>query len=105
MRWVPGWRAVFFLVAGMLGAPGTAPAEGDPDAGEQKAAVCAGCHGPEGVSLSPEVPNLAGQKETYMINALQAYQSGLRNNPLMKSMVQGLSEQDIEDLAAYYSRL
>ncbi len=79
-------------------------AEGDPAAGKQKSAKCAGCHGPDGNSASPNFPSLAGQYEDYIIHALESYKSGARTNPIMKGMAAPLSEQDIEDLAAYYSQ-
>lgn len=81
---------------------------GDPAAGEQKARTCAGCHGTEGISMSPIYPNLAGQKEQYFISAMQAYKSQERkggNAAVMWGMAAGLSDQDIEDLAAYYASL
>lgn len=104
MRVVAGWKTMV-LLAGMLGLTGAAAAEGDTGAGREKAAVCGGCHGEQGISVSPEVPNLAGQKAQYLVAALKAYQSGLRRHPLMSSIAAGLSEQDMEDLAAYYSSL
>ncbi|HXH03723.1 MAG TPA: cytochrome c [Candidatus Competibacteraceae bacterium] len=85
-----------------LGAPALA---GDPAAGKAKAAACAACHGPEGVSPNPEWPNLAGQKEKYLINQLKAFKSGTRSNPMMSPMATPLSDTDIEDLAAYFSSL
>jgi cytochrome c553 len=83
---------------------GTVQAEGDPAAGKQKSAKCAGCHGPNGNSASPNFPRLAGQYEDYVILALESYKSGARTNPIMKGMAAPLSKQDIEDLAAYYSQ-
>ncbi|MEA3413272.1 MAG: cytochrome c [Pseudomonadota bacterium] len=77
----------------------------DPDAGKRKSAVCAGCHGPQGIAVAPNFPNLAGQNRTYLIAAIQAYQSGKRNDPIMKGMVAALSQADVEDLAAYFSAL
>lgn len=77
----------------------------DPDAGKQKSSVCAGCHGPQGIAVAPNFPNLAGQNQNYLIAAIQAYQSGKRNDPIMKGMVAPLSQADVEDLAAYYSAL
>ena len=74
-------------------------------AGKAKAVVCTGCHGADGVSVVPNYPNLAGQKEAYLVKALKDYQSGARNEPLMVPIVQGLSEEDIRNLAAYFSSL
>ena len=76
---------------------------GDAAAGAKKATTCMACHGKDGISIADIYPNLAGQKEKYLIGAIKAYKSGERNNPLMKPMVAPLSDADIENLAAYYS--
>lgn len=78
-------------------------AAGDPAAGRAKSATCAACHGPDGNSVSPSFPRLAGQNEDYIQHALSSYQNGSRNNPIMKGMAQPLSKQDVADLAAYFS--
>lgn len=75
----------------------------DITAGEQKAATCIACHGPKGKSSNAQWPNLAAQQSTYIINQLQAFKTGTRNNPMMQSMAANLSDDDINDLAAYYS--
>lgn len=77
--------------------------KGSAEAGKQKAMVCAGCHGFDGNSTSPQYPKLAGQHELYLVKALRAYQTGLRKDPLMRQLVAYLSDEDIEDLAAYYA--
>jgi cytochrome c553 len=83
-------------------------AQGDPDAGKQKNAMCAGCHGIAGFRTAyPEVysvPKLGGQSEAYLVNALKAYKAGERNHPSMMAIAASLSEKDMADLAAYYSR-
>lgn len=76
---------------------------GDAAAGEAKSANCTGCHGKNGKSNNPNYPNLAGQKEAYLIKATKAYRDGERKDPMMSSMVSGLSDADIEDLAAFYA--
>jgi len=77
---------------------------GDPTAAAQKAkTLCAGCHGPEGISTNPLWPNLAGQKEQYFVKALKEYRDGIRLDPNMAAMAQGLGDKEIEDLAAYYA--
>ncbi len=86
-------------------ATGTTQAAGDASAGRAKAAVCAACHGPNGVSANPQWPNLAGQKDLYMIKQLKAFRDGTRVDPLMSAQAQPLSDRDIEDLAAYFSSL
>ncbi len=73
--------------------------------GKTKAASCVGCHGAVGIGLTQEFPNLAGQQSAYLLKQMQAFKSGARNNPTMKAMVAGLSEKDMENLAAYYSSL
>lgn len=76
---------------------------GDPVAGKEKAETCAGCHGEGGVSSDENFPKLAGQYESYLVEALRGYKSGSRNNPMMTGMVSGLSDEDIENIAAYYA--
>lgn len=73
--------------------------------GKVKAVVCAGCHGSNGIGLSQEFPNLAGQKEGYLLKQLRAFKSGTRSDPSMKAMVEALNETDMSNLAAYYSSL
>jgi cytochrome c553 len=70
--------------------------------GATKAAVCAACHGPNGNSVNPEWPRLAGQNAVYVAEQLRLFRSGVRNNPVMKPLAGGLSDQDIDDLAVYY---
>ena len=77
----------------------------DAKAGEAKAVACTGCHGPKGISFAPDVPNLAGQKEAYLAKAIKYYKTGERKNPMMAGMVGGLSDEDIANLAAYFSSL
>jgi len=78
---------------------------GDPDAGKARSASCAGCHGAYGISNSPMFPNLAGQKELYLVSALKQYRDGVRNNPMMSGMAKGLSDADIANIASYYTNL
>jgi cytochrome c553 len=78
-------------------------AEGDIEAGKQKSTACAACHGADGNSVNPEWPKLAGQSEKYLIKQLKDYKDEKRVNPLMSGQVAALSEQDMEDLAAYFS--
>ena len=78
---------------------------GDAAAGKSKAMMCAGCHGPAGISNNDMWPNLAGQKQGYLASSLKAYRSGERKNAMMAGMARGLSDADIANLAAYYSSL
>jgi cytochrome c553 len=76
---------------------------GDAAAGKAKSSNCTGCHGMNGKSTMPTNPNLAGQKEAYLVKAIKAYRDGQRKDPMMSSMVSGLSDADVEDLAAFYA--
>lgn len=68
-------------------------------------ATCVACHGQDGISVAPIYPNLAGQKEQYLITQLQAFRDGTRVNPIMNPMAKGLSDTDIANLALYLSSL
>lgn len=76
---------------------------GDAAVGRAKSATCAACHGPDGNSPSPGFPKLAGQHESYIAKQLREFKSGKRVNATMNAMVLPLSEQDIDDLAAYFA--
>lgn len=78
---------------------------GDIQAGKSKTATCSACHGANGISMIPMYPNLAGQKEQYLILQLKAFRDGERKNMQMSPMAAGLSDTDIENLAAYYASL
>ena len=77
-------------------------ARGSVEAGQQKSQTCAACHGPDGNSVTPEWPSLAGQHPAYIVNQLQAYKNGERQDPGMVGFASMLSEQDMWDIAAYY---
>ena len=78
---------------------------GDPAAGKAKAVTCQACHGVEGISPNELWPNLAGQKEAYLIKSIRSFRDGSRTEPLMAPMVAPLSDKDIEDVAAFFSSL
>jgi len=80
-----------------------AHAGGDPVAGKTKAEPCAACHAADGNSVMPDWPKLAGQSAKYLEQQLAAFKSGARKNALMAPMATGLSEQDMADLAVYFS--
>ncbi len=80
-----------------------AQAQGDAAAGQSKAAVCVACHGLDGNSPNPEWPKLAGQHPGYIVKQLVDFKSGARNNPTMNSIAASLSDQDIDDLSAFYA--
>jgi cytochrome c553 len=94
---------IFPLSLALAVAGGTAQASGDAEAGKQKSAACAACHGADGNSVNPQWPKLAGQHVSYLVKQLQAFKSGDRENALMSPQAQNLSEQDMADLAAYYA--
>lgn len=84
----------------------TAFAKGDPEAGKQKSGPCVACHQTDGNSATPAWPKIAGQHESYLIQQLKEMRKGdqgKRSNPAMYGVVSTLSDQDIEDLAAYYA--
>ncbi len=90
-----------------LVAAGAPAAEGNAKAGAQKRSMCEGCHGiPMYRTAFPEVysvPKLGGQHAAYIIKALQEYKAKDRSHPSMRAIAAGLSDQDMADLAAYYS--
>ncbi len=93
------------LSLGLAATAGMAQAGGDAAAGKAKAASCAGCHGANGVSNNPLWPNLAGQKDAYLVKQMKAFKDGSRKDPMMSPMAKPLSDADIDNLAAYYSTM
>jgi len=90
-----------FLVAASSGACGA----GDVKAGRMKAQMCQACHGMDGLSKTPDAPNIAGQTEQYLAAQLQAFKTGIRKNDAMSVVAPALSDADIDDLAAYFSAI
>ena len=94
------------MTAAIALSPMAAMAAGDAAAGQGKAMVCAACHGQDGNAMIPTYPNLAGQNAAYLEMALKGYRSQERTGlqaTIMYGMAANLSDQDIADLAAYYS--
>lgn len=83
----------------------SANAAGDAKVGQEKAALCMGCHGEKGVSVDPNTyPNLAGQFAGYIKKQIGDFQAGRRNDDTMSGMAATIaSKQDLEDIAAYFS--
>ena len=75
----------------------------DARAGRAKAIACQACHGMDGLSKHPEAPHLAGQIENYLAKSLRDYQTGERKNEMMTIVAKDLSDDDIANLAAFYS--
>ena len=80
-----------------------AAAEGDASAGQAKSAICAACHGADGNSVVPNWPKLAGQHTGYMVRQVTLIKSGARNIPEMVGIVATMSDEDIKDIAAWFS--
>lgn len=98
-------RAVLALVA-VLALP-AAHAAGNPEAGREKGNTCMGCHGiPNYNNAYPtyRVPRLGGQHPEYIVAALKEYRAGSRPHPTMRAQATSLSDQDIEDIAAYLAK-
>lgn len=100
----PASLAGLFLLAAGLALAGPASAKGSAEAGQAKSLTCSACHGADGNSFNPEWPSLAGQHESYIVKTLQAFKSGTRQNVLMSGLAMPLTDQDIADLAAYFSQ-
>lgn len=90
-----------FSAAALLLAP-AAHAEGDVAQGSKKAVACQVCHGKGGRSTDPTYPILAGQHAAYIVKQLKAFRAGTRKDPIMNGMAAPLSDQDMEDVAAYF---
>ncbi|HXG04357.1 MAG TPA: c-type cytochrome [Candidatus Binatia bacterium] len=88
------------LAAGAAAMPAV---DGDIEAGRRKAGACAACHGRDGHSLIPTVPSLAAQPALYTYYQLIQFQTGRRRSPEMAPFVADLSDQDMQDLSAYYA--
>ncbi|KPG97584.1 MULTISPECIES: cytochrome c [Pseudomonas] len=86
-----------------VGISGFAHAAGDAAAGQAKAAVCGACHGPDGNSMAPNFPKLAGQGERYLTKQLHDIKSGKRTVLEMTGLLTNLSDQDLADIAAYFA--
>ncbi|GGF64624.1 c-type cytochrome [Alteromonas lipolytica] len=103
-------KKLCLLVCLTLGFTASVTAEGDPEAGKAKSAVCAACHGPDGNSMIDMNPKIAGQHANYLAKQLTEFRLASstggaegRNNAVMNGMAAPLSDQDIADLAAYFS--
>lgn len=96
-------NVLFALATAAIAWPGVSAVAGDAAAGQAKSAVCAACHGVDGNSINPEWPNIAGQHPEYIVQSIEAYQTGKRDNVLMTAQAMALSPEDTADLAAYFS--
>ena len=96
-------ESVALYYASQTPAPRSAPAAGDPKKGEPLTAVCGGCHGEGGVSTDAATPSLASQDPQYLTAAIKAYRTTRRKNDTMSRMVANLTDQEIDDIVAYYA--
>ena len=92
-------------VAGLAALVSFPSVAADIAAGKAKSAVCAACHGPEGISFIPTYPNLAGQKAAYTYKQLKDFKEKRRKDPVMIAQSAGLSDEDMKNIAAYYESL
>jgi cytochrome c553 len=97
-------RAAAVAATLLLAAGGPAWSQ-DAAAGRAKAQACAVCHGPNGISTAPDAPNIAGQPAIYLAAQLRAYRSGARKHEVMAVMAKPLSDDDIQNLAAWYASI
>ncbi|MEO0367492.1 MAG: c-type cytochrome [Pseudomonadota bacterium] len=98
----------FFLILSLLTlsvVPTSSFAKGDAEAGKNKSVTCAACHGADGNSAIPLNPNLAGQVPGYISAQLAAFKSGERQNAIMMGQSINLTQEDMDDLDAYYASL
>lgn len=98
---------LWLLAAALVAVAGTANAAGDAGRGRAIAEdrACGACHGAQGVSAMPEIPSLAGQPEEFITLQMILFREKLRQAPPMPDLAQGLADQEIEDLAAYFAML
>lgn len=100
--------ATLLMIPALMLSPTPAAAEGDPARGEALTYTCLGCHGIEGYRNaypSFRVPKLGGQKAAYLVESLKGYRDGLRQHTTMHAQAVSMSDQDMEDIAAYLATL
>ncbi|WP_133492996.1 c-type cytochrome [Alcanivorax sp. 24] len=93
---------IVIMAMAIIGSPASGQAV-DVAAGQKKARACFACHGEDGIAVIPGTPHLAGQDHDYLAKALRDYQRGHRQDPTMRSMAASLTDQDILNIAAYFS--
>jgi len=99
-------RFLVGLAGLVLAIPGAGAAQaGDAVLGREKAKMCQACHGIDGVAKIPTAPHIAGESEVYLETQLKAFRSGARTHEIMSLIAQQLSDEDIDNLAAWYSSI
>lgn len=94
---------VLWLTAVSALAADAAVAAPNPHAGAAISAQCAICHGSNGISVAANIPNIAGQRFPYLVARMKAFKNGTVQSATMNEMARSLSEEQIEDLSAYYA--
>jgi cytochrome c553 len=97
------FSVLLFSIILQFGMLATSHAKGDSKAGKSKAIACQVCHGKGGRSFNPLYPVLAGQHAQYIVKQLKAFQSKERKNPIMNEIAAPLTEEDMEDLGAFFN--
>ena len=98
-------RGLILVLAALAVTSPFAQAAGDSTAGRTVMVKCQSCHGKDGLGRLPYAPNLAGQKQDYLVKSLMAYKAGERNSVMMSIAVKRLSDEDIANVAAYYAAI
>lgn len=98
-------RLWVMVLAATLAGSTIAQAGGDPLAGQKKVAKCIVCHGRDGIGKTPDAPNLAGQKEAYILRSFASYKSGERKNEQMAVIAKSVGDAELADIAAYYAAI
>lgn len=98
-------RGFVVSLAAFVACSTAAEAAGDAVLGKKVMLKCQVCHGKDGLAKLPDAPNIAGQKEAYLVKALTAFKAGERKNEQMTIVIKGLSDEDIANVAAYYSSI
>ena len=96
-------KKIAIAAALLAGLTGVVHAAGDAGAGKDKAASCVACHGPDGNSIAPNFPNLAGQSESLLYKQLKDFKEGKRSDPTMNAMVMPLDDQAMQDVSAFFA--
>ena len=96
---------ISILVASILCCGSDKPLAADAAAGRSKASMCAPCHGIDGIARTPDAPHIAGENQVYLVNQLKAFRSGERKHEIMSLIAKDLSDEDIANLAAWYSSI
>ncbi len=105
MNFLAPWAGSAGLTLLALCLPAVPALASDLAAGRLKAQACNVCHGPLGLSTTPDAPNLAAQPALYLASQLRAYRSGSRKHEVMAVMAKSLSDADIDNLAAWYNAI